>query len=280
MAYIPDVNELMTKALNTQKIILDDFSKKIHALKYNYPLYARPGSVIGIVMHNTSGMVTLANLVGTWKNKEPNPPPSHLAIDQTGRVGRYVLLQYADRATERTNRHISIEFQAVENGDITEEQIRSAAVIMGFCHVVYGVELKIAASRTEKGLAHHSLFVDKTDPKAHANCPGKAILARKAEILEQAKVFASKMGFADEPAGTWQVKVDRWVWIYTFDANGTVVWVDPFNKKTGKGSWRINAGEMSISWANSTTKETWDLSTQTGKCTMDKKTYDLQAVRV
>jgi hypothetical protein len=283
MSSIPDVNGLLVKTLVEQGITVSDFTAQIHALRFKYPLYLRPSAALGIVMHNTSGMVTLPNLVGTWKNKEPNPPPSHLAIDQAGRVGRYVRLQYADRATENTNRHISIEFQAVENGDITGDQIRTAAIITAFAHVVYGVDLVIAESRTAKGLAHHSLFVDKGNPDGHTNCPGLAIIGRKGEILKQAKELAATMAFDEEPAGRWQVKVDQWTWIYTFDANGNVSWLDPFNQKTGKGTWKVNPGEISFSWTNSTTKESWTLplrpTAQPGKCTMDGKTYDLSAAR-
>jgi hypothetical protein len=146
---VPDVNLLLDKILADNGIGTADFTGKIHALKYKAPLYLRPGNAIGIVMHNTSGMVTLPNLVGTWKSKEPNPPPSHLAIDQSGQVGRYVRLQYADRATENTNRHLSIEFQAVANGSITIHQIKSAALITAFANVIYGVEFAIAQSESQ-----------------------------------------------------------------------------------------------------------------------------------
>jgi hypothetical protein len=284
MASIPDVNALLKKTLSDNGVGVEDYTSQIHALKYKFPLYLRPGNPIGIVMHNTSGLVALPNLVGTWKSKEPKPPPSHLAIDQSGRVGRYVRLQYADRATENTNRHLSIEFQAVANGDITEQQIRSGALIAAFAHVVYGMDLVVSQSRTAKGLAHHSLFVDKSNPDGHFNCPGAAILARKDAILEKAREFAGKLAFEEEPAGRWQVQVDQWTWIYTFDANGNVTWLDPYNKQTGRGSWRINAGKLSFAWTNSQTKESWDLplkpTAQTGVCTMDGKTYDVTAVRL
>src|SRR4029450_1253846 len=83
---VTDVNGLLVKVLADNGVGTADFTGQIHALKYKAPLYLRPGGAIGIVMHNTSGIVTLPNLVGTWKNKEPNPPPSHLAIDQSGQV--------------------------------------------------------------------------------------------------------------------------------------------------------------------------------------------------
>lgn len=284
MASIPDVNALLKKTLGDNGVGVEDYSPQIHALKFKYPLYLRPGNPIGIVMHNTAGLVALPNLVGTWKSKEPSPPPSHLAIDQSGRVGRYVRLQYADRATENTNRHLSIEFQAVENGDITGQQIRSGALIAAFAHVVYGMDLVVSQSRTGRGLAHHSLFVDKSNPDGHANCPGAAILARKDAILEKAREFAATLAFEDEPAGRWQVQVDKWTWIYTFDPNGNVTWLDPNSKESGRGTWRINAGKITFAWTNSQTKESWDLplkpTAQTGECTMSGKTYDVNAVRL
>src|SRR5262249_35286226 len=46
-------------------------------------------------------------------------------------------------------------------------------------------------------------------------------------------------------------------WMYTFDANGGVSWLDPFNGKTGKGTWSIRSDEMTLSWTGSATKETW-----------------------
>lgn len=281
MAGNPNVNELLRKTLKDNGVAVSDFTAQILGIKFKYPLYIRPGSVIGIVMHNTSGMVTLPNLVGTFKN---NSSPSHLAIDKSGAVGQYISLEYADRATEHTNRHISIEFQAVENGGITGYQITSAAIIAAFSHVVYGIDLAIAESRTAKGLAHHSLFVNKGDPGAHANCPGLGIISRKGEILEEAKELAAKMVFDDEPAGRWQVKVEDWVWIYTFDPNGSVTWLDPFNKKTGRGTWKINGKFITFSWVNSTTKENWELplksTAQNGNCTIDGKSYVLHAVRL
>ncbi len=284
MAGIPDVNELLRTKLSEQSIKVSDFTGKIHTLNYKFPLYLRPSKPVGIVMHNTSGLVTLANLVGTWKNKEPSPPPSHLAIDRSGEVGFYVRLPYADRATENTNRHLSIEFQAVENGDITREQVKSAAVITSFAHVVYDVALAISDSRTASGLAHHSLFVERGNPNGHFNCPGQAIINQKPAILELAKKFKANMQFSEEPAGRWEVRVDKWVWHYTFSVDGSVVWLDPFNKKTGKGRWTIKAGTIVFAWTNSTSKEKWNLplssTDQTGQCIMDGKTYDLRAKRL
>jgi hypothetical protein len=129
-----------------------------------------------------------------------------------------------------------------------------------------------------------NLFVDKSNPKGHSNCPGGAIIETKGEILKQAKEIAAKMAFVDEPAGRWQVSVDKWTRIYTFDASGNVSWLDPFNKKSGKGTWKVDPGVMTLSWIGSTTKETWSLplrpTEQKGSCTMDGTAYVVKAVRL
>ena len=283
MSSIPDVNKVLEKELLNHGIQVFDFTTPIHSLKYNHPLFLRPGNALGIVLHNTGGLALLPNLVETWKNKEPNPPPSHLAIDQTGAVGRYVRLQYSDRATEHTLQHLSIEFQAVENGDITEKQIISGAVIVAFAHLIYGIQLNIADSRKASGVAHHSLFVEKNNPKGHSNCPSQAIISRKLEIISYAEDFAAKMSFDDEPAGIWEVKVEKWIWIYTFDPNGNVTWRDKYNtKEAGKGTWKIAGDVISFAW-QSGTKESWNLplqpAAQTGVTTMDGTFYEVFAVR-
>jgi hypothetical protein len=85
------------------------------------------------------------------------------------------------------------------------------------------------------------------------------------------------------PIGEWEVRVGQWLWEYTFEANGTVTWRDPFNNETGKGKWQIYPGAIGFSWINSTTTEIWNLpikpTAQTGKTTMKNKTYVLTAVR-
>lgn len=84
--------------------------------------------------------------------------------------------------------------------------------------------------------------------------------------------------------GTWQVRVDKWLWNYTFNADGTVTWQDPFNKQTGAGKWQIGSGEIVFTWFNSKTTEKWitpiNPTAQTGKTTMQGITYDVNAVKI
>lgn len=85
------------------------------------------------------------------------------------------------------------------------------------------------------------------------------------------------------PIGVWDVRVNDWHWVYTFDANGNVTWRDPYNGMSGKGKWSIQPSAISFVWFGSTTTESWDLpikpKSQTGKTRMKDKTYVLTAVR-
>jgi hypothetical protein len=86
----------------------------------------------------------------------------------------------------------------------------------------------------------------------------------------------------DSPVGTWQVKVTPWTWIYEFDAHGGVRWTDPMNGLTGKGTWKLANGRLSLSWAPaSKTTEQWDLplksSDEKGHCIMDGVTHSVTA---
>jgi len=79
----------------------------------------------------------------------------------------------------------------------------------------------------------------------------------------------------------WRVRVDRWTWVYTFSARGTVSWRDPFNGMHGNGNWRIEKDKLITRWSASKTWEEWDLPinprSASGQCHMDGTTYDLWA---
>jgi hypothetical protein len=77
-----------------------------------------------------------------------------------------------------------------------------------------------------------------------------------------------------EIVGKWRVTAvfgqEKWIWEYTFDADGTVRWRDPLNSESGQGKWSPGAKSVAISWApKSTTKDYWYLpispSFQTGE---------------
>ena len=283
MAGLPDGHTDILKALKDEGLSYVDKTKPIHAIKYRWPLYRRPGNPVGLVLHNTAGMITLDNLVGHWQKKNV---PSHFAIDQTGRIGLYVQLDFADRATENTNRHVSIELQAVENGDITAEQVSSAGFIAGFLHSYYGTSLAIAKGKGEPGISHHSLFVDPKNPDGHFNCPGEAIIGKKPKIVEAARKFSGQLAFDDRPMGSWWVRVPSLagIWRYEFQSNLTVKWVDPHNNKSGTGTWTQSGGAIRIKWPSTGSTETWPLplkpSDYEGTYTTKRETYDFVAERI
>lgn len=85
------------------------------------------------------------------------------------------------------------------------------------------------------------------------------------------------------PVGTWQVRVDRWLWNYTFDADGNVSWRDPFSNEGGTGTWEFELGKITFKWIGSTTTETWSVPlnpVKTGTTTMQGRTYDVNATRM
>jgi hypothetical protein len=216
---------------------------------------------------------------------------AHFAISKEGEIWQLIdTKNEAWGAGSADPDSIHVENCGYGGNTLTGAQIVSNAKLLNWARTTHGVPLALNFSMGPDdmgppglkplglGLGYHAQY------GGHPNCPGIKIICQLSQILKMAKEFAGKLAFADELSGTWQVKMNPWNWVYTFDENGTVVWVDPFNKKTGKGSWWINSGKISIFWLNSSTEETWKLplspyTKTTGECTMDKKKYDLQATR-
>ena len=86
------------------------------------------------------------------------------------------------------------------------------------------------------------------------------------------------------PVGDWSVAVGQWNWIYSFDATGKVTWRDPLNGMNGKGTWKVIPGNVTFTWASSTTTESWKTpikpTEQKGTTTMKGTTYEVNAVRL
>ncbi|GBU17954.1 MULTISPECIES: hypothetical protein [Methylobacterium] len=58
-------------------------------------------------------------------------------------------------------------------------------------------------------------------------------------------------------AGRWSVSFKKWKWIYTFEDDGKVSWVDPLNNLGGDGRWAENGKLINLTWYGSETKESW-----------------------
>jgi len=86
------------------------------------------------------------------------------------------------------------------------------------------------------------------------------------------------------PVGDWRVAVGQWNWLYSFDASGNVTWRDPLNGMNGKGTWRVVPGNITFTWANSTTTESWKTpikpTEQKGTTKMKGTIYEVNAVRL
>jgi hypothetical protein len=62
-----------------------------------------------------------------------------------------------------------------------------------------------------------------------------------------------------ELPGQWRVKFRNWTWEYTLTADGRSTWRDPLNGMTGSGRWAKAPKVVFFTWANSKTKESWNL---------------------
>jgi hypothetical protein len=70
---------------------------------------------------------------------------------------------------------------------------------------------------------------------------------------------AAKEESCTSPAGEWKVKAKHYVWIYKFDGKGGVTWRDPYAGLDGRGSWKLGAKKMTISWVGTKTWDEWDV---------------------
>ena len=57
--------------------------------------------------------------------------------------------------------------------------------------------------------------------------------------------------------GDWTVKVQGWVWTYTFSSGGGLTWQDTRSPEKGSGSWTANGKSVNLSWNDGNTRESW-----------------------
>jgi hypothetical protein len=74
----------------------------------------------------------------------------------------------------------------------------------------------------------------------------------------------------------------RYTWYYTFNRKGAVSWKDPYNGRTGNGTWKIADGTMTTRWVGSKTYEKWIVpinpDAAEGTCYMAEGALGLRAV--
>ena len=89
---------------------------------------------------------------------------------------------------------------------------------------------------------------------------------------------------ARELIGTWTVKFMHWTWLYTFTADGKVMWRDPLNNENGAGRWALMPQLVNFTWTNSNTKETWKRPIQpldqSGWCSASYGSNVIKAIKV
>ncbi len=73
------------------------------------------------------------------------------------------------------------------------------------------------------------------------------------------RTVLASLSSLETPSGEWNCNVGKWLWVYTFDGTGSVTWKDPYNGKSGKGSWKMGDTTMRISWVGSKSWDIWTL---------------------
>jgi hypothetical protein len=100
-------------------------------------------------------------------------------------------------------------------------------------------------------------------------------------------ISASGSALLESPVGEWNVRVEAWLWVYSFESKSgtrTVRWTDPYNNMTGTGSWNVAGDKLHIAW-QSGSRDTWNApfnpARSTGSCFMtgSGKTFSLVAVK-
>jgi hypothetical protein len=101
-----------------------------------------------------------------------------------------------------------------------------------------------------------------TDAFSYYKASCKELASLPEDQQKDIETFLSGRSSADKqastsPVGDWNVRVGKWLWIYKFDAAGSVTWRDPFNGENGKGKWKQGSGKLTIDWSPSKSKDTW-----------------------
>lgn len=228
---------------------------------------------------------------GWEKRGRPGPRPiagpssAHFGNPKSGQLEQFVDTDDQAFAQKGGNpAWLSVENEGKSGDSLTPSQLSNLAQLMAYLNFNHGVPLKEANTPSESGLGYHGMGGGGWG--GHLQCPGRPIIGQRSLILRAADglMHGHRARLEFDPIGRWRVKVDRWVWEYTFAAKGAVSWIDPFNKMTGKGKWRVIGETITFAWDQSTTKETWNLPLdprdQRGTCVMKGKTYEVHATRM
>jgi hypothetical protein len=157
----------------------------------------------GLVVHITDGQVIdddqkdLQSLWGFF-NTANQPPPersAHFGIGRHGEIWQFADTNDVTFAVDGVwggdgvdNHWVSVENIATithkgKNNslqELTDDQIRTLAVLLDWLHNNESVPYRLANSKADKGLGYHRMFLK--NPQSHP-CPGDKVIAQRQAIL-------------------------------------------------------------------------------------------------
>lgn len=139
----------------------------------------------GVVLHTADG--TVGGTVG-WQHNPASEVSSYFVTGKDGSI--FQCVDTDDKAwTQGTGNEawIGIENEGHgETGDpLTAKQLAAVALIYAWCHAQYGIPFTITDTPNARGLGWHGMGA--SIGWGHPGCPGEAIKAQRAEILEVAQ---------------------------------------------------------------------------------------------
>jgi hypothetical protein len=143
----------------------------------------------GIVLHIAEGYFegTIA-----WQKNPAAQVSSHFVIAKDGRIAQMVdtdIRSWAQRSGNPT--WLSVENEGFVPAELTARQVEANARLLARAHEVYDVPLQVATKPSGRGLGHHSMGAESGVDWGHSQCPGRAIIAQKPDIVARALELVS-----------------------------------------------------------------------------------------
>lgn len=142
--------------------------------------------VYGLVLHIAQGY--FEGTISWQKNPDANTSSHFVGGRNPGE--RAQVVDTAEQAwcqKAGNSSWLSLELAGFVPDAMTENQLDFAARLLLRCHTAYGVPLRVAANPSERGLGHHSMDREGTDPEwGHDECPGSNIIAQKQQVVDRA----------------------------------------------------------------------------------------------
>jgi hypothetical protein len=127
-----------------------------------------------------------------WQKNPAARVSSHFVIAKDGRTAQIVdtdIRAWAQRSGNPS--WLSVENEGFVPNELTAQQIEANARLLVRANQIYGIPLQIATSPSGRGLGHHSMGAENRVDWGHSQCPGRAIIAQKPEIVARALEIAN-----------------------------------------------------------------------------------------